>query len=102
MDEKKAQLVVDEIKAAGGEAIAVGGDVGADDWRFNSSNPSCSTSLAPTASVSPAAMLSTVASFVCARGTTKCLLTVVLVFPSVYRYVLTLGFYLCGPSGTHS
>lgn len=32
LDEKKAQLVVDEIKAAGGEAIAVGGDVGADDF----------------------------------------------------------------------
>lgn len=32
LDEKKAQLVVDEIKAAGGEALAVGGDVGADDF----------------------------------------------------------------------
>ena len=32
MDEKKAQLVVEEIKAAGGDAIAVGGDVGADDF----------------------------------------------------------------------
>ena len=32
LDEKKAQLVVDEIKAAGGDAIAVGGDVGADDF----------------------------------------------------------------------
>ncbi|KAI0078535.1 short-chain dehydrogenase/reductase SDR [Panus rudis PR-1116 ss-1] len=32
LDEKKAQLVVDEIKTAGGDAIAVGGDVGADDF----------------------------------------------------------------------
>lgn len=32
LDEKKAQLVVDEIKAFGGEAIAVGGDVGAEDF----------------------------------------------------------------------
>lgn len=32
LDEKKAQSVVDEIKAAGGDAIAVGGDVGADDF----------------------------------------------------------------------
>ena len=32
LDEKKAQLVVDEIKAAGGDAIAVGGDVSADDF----------------------------------------------------------------------
>lgn len=32
LDEKKAQIVVDEIKAAGGEAIAVGGDVGAEDF----------------------------------------------------------------------
>lgn len=32
LDEKKAQLVVEEIKAAGGDAIAVGGDVGADDF----------------------------------------------------------------------
>ena len=32
LDEKKAQTVVDEIKAAGGDAIAVGGDVGADDF----------------------------------------------------------------------
>lgn len=32
LDEKKAQTVVDEIKAAGGEALAVGGDVGADDF----------------------------------------------------------------------
>ncbi|KAI0307457.1 short-chain dehydrogenase/reductase SDR [Multifurca ochricompacta] len=32
LDEKKAQAVVDEIKAAGGDAIAVGGDVGADDF----------------------------------------------------------------------
>ncbi|KAI0344021.1 short-chain dehydrogenase/reductase SDR [Trametopsis cervina] len=32
LDEKKAQSVVDEIKSAGGEAIAVGGDVGADDF----------------------------------------------------------------------
>ncbi|EPQ61243.1 NAD P-binding protein [Gloeophyllum trabeum ATCC 11539] len=32
LDEKKAQLVVDEIKKAGGDALAVGGDVGADDF----------------------------------------------------------------------
>ncbi|KAI0651395.1 short-chain dehydrogenase/reductase SDR [Trametes meyenii] len=32
LDEKKAQLVVDEIKLAGGDALAVGGDVGADDF----------------------------------------------------------------------
>ena len=32
LDEKKAQAVVDEIKAAGGDALAVGGDVGADDF----------------------------------------------------------------------
>ena len=32
LDEVKAQAVVDEIKAAGGDAIAVGGDVGADDF----------------------------------------------------------------------
>lgn len=32
LDEAKAQKVVDEIKAAGGDAIAVGGDVGADDF----------------------------------------------------------------------
>jgi hypothetical protein len=32
LDEKKASIVVDEIKKAGGEAIAVGGDVGADDF----------------------------------------------------------------------
>ncbi len=32
LDEQKAQLVVDEIKAAGGDALAVGGDVGADDF----------------------------------------------------------------------
>ncbi|VDB86933.1 unnamed protein product [Peniophora sp. CBMAI 1063] len=32
LDESKAQLVVDEIKAAGGDAIAFGGDVGADDF----------------------------------------------------------------------
>ncbi|EMD41472.1 hypothetical protein CERSUDRAFT_110043 [Gelatoporia subvermispora B] len=32
LDEKKAQIVVDEIKAAGGDALAVGGDVGADDF----------------------------------------------------------------------
>jgi len=32
LDEKKAQVVVDEIKAAGGDAIAVGGDVSADDF----------------------------------------------------------------------
>ena len=32
LDEKKAQSVVDEIKLAGGDAIAVSGDVGADDF----------------------------------------------------------------------
>ena len=32
LEEKRAQEVVDEIKAAGGEAIAVGGDVAADDF----------------------------------------------------------------------
>lgn len=32
LDEKKAQAVVEEIKAAGGDAIAIGGDVGADDF----------------------------------------------------------------------
>lgn len=32
MDEKKAQAVVDEIKAAGGDALAVGGDVSADEF----------------------------------------------------------------------
>jgi len=32
LDEKKAQAVVDEIKAAGGDALAVGGDVGAEDF----------------------------------------------------------------------
>ncbi|KAF8599262.1 short-chain dehydrogenase/reductase SDR [Ceratobasidium sp. AG-I] len=32
LDEKKAAIVVDEIKRAGGEAIAVGGDVGAEDF----------------------------------------------------------------------
>jgi 3-oxoacyl-[acyl-carrier protein] reductase len=32
LDEKKAQLVVEEIKAFGGDALAVGGDVGADDF----------------------------------------------------------------------
>ncbi|THH03529.1 hypothetical protein EW145_g6182 [Phellinidium pouzarii] len=32
LDEAKAQAVVDEVKAAGGDAIAVGGDVGADDF----------------------------------------------------------------------
>ncbi|CCL98927.1 uncharacterized protein FIBRA_00934 [Fibroporia radiculosa] len=32
LDEKKAQIVVDEIKKAGGDALAVGGDVGADDF----------------------------------------------------------------------
>jgi len=32
LDEKKAQIVVDEINAAGGDSIAVGGDVGADDF----------------------------------------------------------------------
>ncbi|ETW87724.1 hypothetical protein HETIRDRAFT_378893 [Heterobasidion irregulare TC 32-1] len=35
LDEKKAQAVVDEIKAAGGDAIAVGGDVGAEDFPKN-------------------------------------------------------------------
>lgn len=32
LDESKAQAVADEIKSAGGDAIAVGGDVGADDF----------------------------------------------------------------------
>ena len=32
LEEKKAQAVVDEIKAAGGDALAVGGDVSADDF----------------------------------------------------------------------
>ncbi|EKM60658.1 uncharacterized protein PHACADRAFT_246704 [Phanerochaete carnosa HHB-10118-sp] len=32
LEEKKAQEVVDEIKAQGGEAIAIGGDVAADDF----------------------------------------------------------------------
>ncbi|PAV21615.1 short-chain dehydrogenase reductase SDR [Pyrrhoderma noxium] len=32
LDESKAQKVVEEINAAGGDAIAVGGDVGADDF----------------------------------------------------------------------
>lgn len=32
LDEAKAQKVVAEIKASGGDAIAVGGDVGADDF----------------------------------------------------------------------
>ena len=32
LEEKKAQQVVDEIKAQGGEAIAIGGDVAADDF----------------------------------------------------------------------
>lgn len=32
LDETKAQKVVEEVKAAGGQAIAVGGDVGADDF----------------------------------------------------------------------
>lgn len=32
LDETKAQKVVEEIKADGGDAIAVGGDVGADDF----------------------------------------------------------------------
>ncbi|KAH8101420.1 short-chain dehydrogenase/reductase SDR [Cristinia sonorae] len=32
LDVKKAEAVVDEITAAGGDAIAVGGDVGADDF----------------------------------------------------------------------
>jgi hypothetical protein len=32
LDEQKAQAVVDEIAKAGGDAIAVGGDVGADDF----------------------------------------------------------------------
>lgn len=35
LDEKKAQAVVDEIKAAGGDAIAVGGDVGAEEFPKN-------------------------------------------------------------------
>jgi 3-oxoacyl-[acyl-carrier protein] reductase len=32
LDEKKAQVVADEITKSGGNAIAVGGDVGADDF----------------------------------------------------------------------
>ena len=32
LEEQKAQLVVDEIKLAGGDALAVGGDVSADDF----------------------------------------------------------------------
>ncbi|EJD04551.1 short-chain dehydrogenase/reductase SDR [Fomitiporia mediterranea MF3/22] len=32
LDEAKAQKVVEEIKSAGGDALAVGGDVGADDF----------------------------------------------------------------------
>jgi 3-oxoacyl-[acyl-carrier protein] reductase len=32
LDGKKAQLVADEITSAGGDAIAFGGDVGADDF----------------------------------------------------------------------
>ncbi|KZT09054.1 short-chain dehydrogenase/reductase SDR [Laetiporus sulphureus 93-53] len=32
LDEKKAQAVVDEIKQAGGDALAIGGDVSADDF----------------------------------------------------------------------
>jgi 3-oxoacyl-[acyl-carrier protein] reductase len=32
LDEKKAQAVVDEVTEAGGDALAVGGDVGADDF----------------------------------------------------------------------
>ena len=32
LDAAKAQAVVDEIKQAGGDAIAVSGDVGADDF----------------------------------------------------------------------
>ena len=32
LDEAKAQNVVNEIKTSGGDAIAVGGDVGADDF----------------------------------------------------------------------
>lgn len=32
LDEAKAQTVVEEIKAAGGDAIAVGGDVGGEDF----------------------------------------------------------------------
>jgi hypothetical protein len=32
LDEKKAQLVVEEIRQLGGDAIAVGGDVGAADF----------------------------------------------------------------------
>lgn len=35
LDGAKAQVVVDEIKKAGGDAIAVGGDVGADDFPEN-------------------------------------------------------------------
>lgn len=35
LDEKKAQLVVEEIQGFGGDAIAVGGDVGADDFPKN-------------------------------------------------------------------
>ena len=32
LDERKAQAVVNEVKKAGGHAIAVSGDVGADDF----------------------------------------------------------------------
>ena len=32
MDVKKAEAVVEEIKAAGGDAFAIGGDVAADDF----------------------------------------------------------------------
>ena len=32
LDEKKAQVVVEEITSFGGDAIAVGGDVGAEDF----------------------------------------------------------------------
>jgi 3-oxoacyl-[acyl-carrier protein] reductase len=32
LDEKKAQAVVDEITKAGGDALPVSGDVGADDF----------------------------------------------------------------------
>ena len=32
LDERKAHAVVDEIKAAGGDAIVVSGDVGAEDF----------------------------------------------------------------------
>ena len=32
LDEARAEKVVEEIKSAGGDALAVGGDVGADDF----------------------------------------------------------------------